>query len=68
MKKYEDGWTTINGQDVLIENGLIVRGTTGEGTSYRPVYPYKYNKSLDSWVKQDGITPDDLLSGGYAMK
>lgn len=41
----KDGWHIIKGYDVYIEDGRIMRGTTGRGTTtYRAVYPYKYKR------------------------
>lgn len=45
----KDGWHTIYGYDVLVMNGCIIRGTLGEGTTYRPAYPYKHFKGYPGW-------------------
>lgn len=36
----KDGWHTVKGYDVYVEDGKVVRGTAGEGVNYRTVYPY----------------------------
>ena len=39
---YSDGWHEVKNSSLsfYVEDGKVLRGTTGEGTSYRPVYPY----------------------------
>ncbi|WP_019775962.1 hypothetical protein [Streptococcus sobrinus] len=49
-------WHKLKGYEVMVEDGKVVRGTTGEGVSYRAVYPYipvdpKYG---NGWVNVSG--------------
>ena len=39
-KTYKNGWHEIAGYNVYIENGVIVRGTSGNGYDLHTVYPY----------------------------
>lgn len=52
----KDGWHIILGYDVYIENNKVLRGTLGEGITYRPAYPYKWDKKCRCWIKVSGIT------------
>lgn len=50
----KDGWHSISGYDVFIENGKVMRGTLGSGTNYRPVYPYKHFLGDRGWYNVSG--------------
>ena len=41
----KDGWHNILGYNVYIENNKVLRGTLGEGSTYRTAYPYKWDKT-----------------------
>ena len=49
---YSDGWHEVKNSSLsfYVEDGKVLRGTTGEGTSYRPVYPYRYSKKQDCYI------------------
>lgn len=38
----KDGWHTIAGYDVYIEDGKVIRGTLGYGSFYRSAWIYKH--------------------------
>ena len=47
----KDGWHIVYGQNVYVENGKVVLGTTkDENNSEVTCYPYEYNKEHDCWV------------------
>lgn len=50
MSKITDGWHTVKGYRVEVEDGYIIRGHRCEGVSYRTTHPYKWNKQLNCWV------------------
>lgn len=61
MKKvYNDGWHTIIGYKVYIENGMIVRGLSDD--SQRPIYVYRKSR-FGGYDKEDRITPDAFRAG-----
>lgn len=45
----KNGWHTVMGYEVLIEDDKVIRGTLGSGTSYRAAYPYKHYKGYSGW-------------------
>ena len=60
----EDGWHRIAGYNVLVENGKIIRGTLGEGTSnYRAAWPYRLDTKNLCWNNCAGITPAAFRAG-----
>ena len=63
-REVKDGWHTIQGYDICVENGIIKYGTLGENTShYRTAYPYRYNKLYDCWVKETSLTINAFSAG-----
>lgn len=62
MRKVKDGWHKIKGYDVYIENGYVLRGTLGEGSSYRPAYVYRACK--DGSYTSAGKLSVDAFSAG----
>lgn len=54
-KKVKDGWHTIAGCDVYIENGYIIRGTKNDGQL--PAYPYRAAKG-GGWDLDQYMTPE----------
>lgn len=61
-RKISDGWHNIAGYSVWVEDGLIRRGTLGEGVTYRPAWPYRWSKECRAWVKEV-LTPDAFRAG-----
>lgn len=58
MKKtIRDGWHTIAGYNVYIENGYIKRGLSNDGS--RTTYPYSSGK-YDGWDLDTYMTPDNF--------
>ncbi len=51
----KNGWHKILGYDVYIEDNKVLRGTLGDGVTYRSVNPYKWNKRYRCWIKTTGI-------------
>lgn len=70
MTKYTEGWHELGAYDVYIEeNGLIKHGTAKKQGSSVPVYPYKFDREQNTWIRQyEGIKPDDLTKEEYEMK
>lgn len=52
MAKAKEGWHVVYGHNVYVnEFGLVVRGTTGEGTLHcRPTHPYFREKIAGNYV------------------
>ena len=61
MAKIKDGWHTIAGYEVYVENGRILRGLNGSGD--KTLYPYRWNKQYDSRVNDSGLTVDAFRAG-----
>ena len=59
----KDGWHTILGYDVYVENNKVMRGTLGEGSTYRTAYPYKWDKTHRCWIKSAGICVNSFRNG-----
>lgn len=59
----KDGWHTILGYDVYVENNRILRGTLGEGSTYRTAYPYKWDKTHRCWIKNAGVSVNSFRNG-----
>lgn len=50
MKKvFEDGWHEIAGVDVYVEDGMVKRGISKDGS--QPLYIYKFDKKLNIYTK-----------------
>lgn len=59
----KDGWHIILGYDVYIENNKVLRGTLGEGSTYRTTYPYKWDKTHRCWIKNTGVSINSFRNG-----
>lgn len=57
----KDGWHTICGYSVYVEDGKIKRGMKESDTL--TAYVYRWNKSLSCWTKESDITPDAFRAG-----
>jgi len=60
MKKIiADGWHTVEGYEVYVENGKILRGILGKGNAQRTAYPYKVSKyggmDIDTGISVDAF-------------
>lgn len=70
---YKDGWHTMCGYDVYIEDGLVVRATCGEGVRYHVVYPYQYMQGWHCWTNVSRMVRAEtfrrgLYSGRYCFQ
>lgn len=59
----KDGWHNILGYDVYIKNNKVLRGTLGEGSTYRTAYPYKWDKTHRCWIKNTGVSINSFRNG-----
>lgn len=61
----KDGWHTILGREVLVENGYVVRGvkrsTTGVGKV--PAYVYWWYPKMKVWNSVKKVTPAAFRAG-----
>jgi hypothetical protein len=60
-KKIKDGWHTVAGYMVYVENGRILRGLNARGD--KTLYPYRWNKQYGSRVNDSGLTVDAFRAG-----
>ncbi len=69
-RKYADGWHTLKGFRVYVENGMVIRGLihdrNGEDV---PSYPYYSDDTTDGWYKVSGKVKADTFrrSNNYTM-
>lgn len=57
----KDGLHTLQGYDVLVENGTISRGLKNHGYTY--TYVYRWNKSARAWINETNISPAAFIAG-----
>lgn len=57
----KDGWHLVEGHDVYVEDGYIVRAMKNGGTLSARVY--RYNRRFGTWDKEDKITPAAFRAG-----
>lgn len=57
----KDGWHTIAGLSVYVEDGYIIRATKHDDTL--PAWVYRWSKFNNAWMKEDKITPAAFRSG-----
>lgn len=57
----KDGWHTIAGESVYVENGRIVRGTKNNDTL--PAYVYRWDRGAGCWIKKGSISPAAFRAG-----
>ena len=57
----KDGWHTIAGYKVYVEDGKIKRGITDDGE--KPIYVYRWNKKLECWTAEGDITQAAFQAG-----
>lgn len=68
MKKaIADGWHKWGTYDLYVEGGRVLRGTTGEGASYRTVYPYKRTPAGE-WSKGTPKLATIKRSSAWALR
>lgn len=61
MAKIKDGWHTIYGKFVYVENGRVLRGVSSRDWDQRTIYPYRVCR--DGCTNCAGITVDAFRSG-----
>lgn len=57
----KDGWHTVKGFIVYVEDGYVIRGLTDD--ELRTTYCYRYNKKLRCLVATGRITVDAFRAG-----
>lgn len=57
----KNGWHTIAGFSVFVDNGLITRAMKNNDTL--PASVYRYNRRFGTWDKEDKITPAAFSAG-----
>lgn len=63
MKHVYDGWHTIQGFEIYVEDDKVKRGISGDGVTAKPTYPYRYNKQMNCWVNCSGLSVSAFKSG-----
>lgn len=52
MEKIKDGWHTVSGYDVYVEDGYILRGTKPDRNGHEvDAYPYYADKDNGGWTR-----------------
>lgn len=69
-KAISDGWHTIKGQSVYVEDGCILRGVrhSVSGLGEETTYPYWYDEKQRVWTNVRRVKVGTFRSGRYAMK
>lgn len=50
MEKVKDGWHTVKGYEVYVEDGKIIRGVKEDFNGQRvTAYPYKWDNACHAW-------------------
>ena len=66
MTQGKDGWHTVCGTSVFVENGKVIYGTTKDhNNSEVTCYPYEYNKDHNCWVNISGKVTLSAYRAGY---
>lgn len=64
MEKMKDGWHTISGYEVYVEDGFIRRGIKyDQNGGALPAFVYRWSKKLNCWSSEDKISPEAFRSG-----
>ena len=64
MRKIKDGWHTICGYSVYVEDGKVRRGTTGEGCNMQPTSPYRWLGKPHNCFSSDPYMSVDAFRAG----
>lgn len=60
----QDGWHTLKGYKVYVENDRVLRGVLGEADNQVTAFPYRQDKKHKNlWDKAVGITCSAFVSG-----
>lgn len=59
----KDGWHTIEGFKVLVEDGKIHRGIINPGWNERTGYVYRKNRQLGCWASEGTISVEAFRAG-----
>lgn len=59
----QDGWHTINGDEVLINNGEVVRGIGYNGNGQITLYVYRWDRNLRCWIYNGRTKYETFRSG-----
>ena len=64
-----DGWHTIKGQRVYVEDGYILRGVKPSytGIGYETAYPYWWYEKLRIWNRVEKVKVSTFRNGNYKM-
>ena len=64
MRALKDGWHTVCGEEVYIENGEVVRGVwiKCDGQN-RPLYVYRWEERLRCWIYNGRTKYETFRSG-----
>ena len=57
----KDGWHVLQGCDVYVRNGKIVRGTKDNHTL--PAFVYRWDRKYNAWLRECRITPAAFVAG-----
>lgn len=58
-REVKDGWHTICGYSVWVEDGKVRRGVSGEGCNMHPIYPYRWaGKPHNCFVSDPNMSAD----------
>lgn len=57
----KNGWHTICGCSVYIEDGRIIRGM--KNNDQLTAYVYRWDSGRGCWIRQDSITPAAFRAG-----
>ncbi len=61
MKKYTDGWHIVAGENVLVENGKIIRAIKGQGNNAVSAQVYVRADNGTGWCNAGGsLTPSQF--------
>lgn len=64
MEKMKDGWHTISGYEVYVEDGFIRRGIKyDQNGGVLPAFVYRWDRTLKCWNSEEKISPDAFRAG-----
>lgn len=69
MEKMKDGWHTISGYEVYVEDGYILRGIKyDQNGGALPAFVYRRDRTkagiqVNGWTSEDKISPEAFRAG-----